>query len=179
MGVSKTITIDGVDVQFKASAAIPRLYRLQFRRDLFHDFADLQKSVDDEKEKDSEASGLNPEILETFENVAYMMAKHADPKGVPGTAEEWLEQFSMFSIYEILPELLELWNANLQTQVQSKKNIARLTAPLFLLRCVQIGLSISDLDFLTIGLVNDLFTEKENDGYPYSYQATQADFDKF
>ena len=47
MGVSKTITIDGVDVQFKASAAIPRLYRLQFRRDLFHDFADLQKSVDD------------------------------------------------------------------------------------------------------------------------------------
>ena len=128
MGVWKTITIDGVDVQFKASAAIPRLYRLQFRRDLFHDFADLQKSVDDEKEKDSEASGLNPEILETFENVAYMMAKHADPKGVPGTAEEWLEQFSMFSIYEVLPELLELWNANLQTQVQSKKNIARLTA---------------------------------------------------
>ena len=101
---------------------------MQFRRDLFHDFADLQKSVDDEKEKDSEASRLNPEILETFENVAYMMAKHADPKGVPGTAEEWLEQFSMFSIYEILPELLELWNANLQTQVQSKKNIARLTA---------------------------------------------------
>ena len=138
MRVSKTISIYGVDVQFKASAAIPRLYRLQFRRDLFHDFADLKKSVDEEKGKgksvdeekgkSSEASGLNPEILETFENVAYMMAKHADPKGVPGTAEEWLEQFSMFSIYEILPELLELWNANLQTQVQSKKNIARLTA---------------------------------------------------
>ena len=45
MGVSKTITIDGVDVQFKASAAIPQLYRLQFRRDLFHDFADLKKSL--------------------------------------------------------------------------------------------------------------------------------------
>ena len=54
-----------------------------------------------------------------------------------------------------------------------------MTTPLFLLRCVQIGLSISDLDFLTIVLVIDLFTEKENDGYPYSYQATQADFDKF
>lgn len=128
MGMSKTIIIDGISVPFKASAAIPRLYRLQFRRDLFHDFAALQKSVDEEKEKDGDASGLNPEILETFENVAYMMAKHADPKGVPATAEEWLEQFSMFSIYEILPELLELWNANLQTQVQSKKNIARLNA---------------------------------------------------
>lgn len=54
-----------------------------------------------------------------------------------------------------------------------------MTTPLFLLRCVQIGLSISDLDFLTIGLVNDLFTERENDDYPYRYQATQADFDKF
>ena len=54
-----------------------------------------------------------------------------------------------------------------------------MTTPLFLLRCVQIGLSISDLDFLTIGLVNDLFTERKNDDYPYSYQATQADFDKF
>ena len=54
-----------------------------------------------------------------------------------------------------------------------------MTTPLFLLRCVQLGLSISDLDFLTIGLVNDLFTERENDDYPYRYQATQADFDKF
>nr|DAO91115.1 MAG TPA: hypothetical protein [Caudoviricetes sp.] len=54
-----------------------------------------------------------------------------------------------------------------------------MTTPLFLLRCIQLGLSISDLDFLTIGLVNDLFTERENDDYPYRYQATQADFDKF
>lgn len=54
-----------------------------------------------------------------------------------------------------------------------------MTTPLFLLRCVQLGLSMSDLDFLTIGLVNDLFTERENDDYPYRYQATQADFDKF
>ena len=38
-----------------------------------------------------------------------------------------------------------------------------MTTPLFLLRCVQLGLSMGDLDFLTIGLVNDMFTEKEND----------------
>ena len=126
MGVSKTITIDGVDVQFKASAAIPRLYRLQFRRDLFHDFADLQKSVDDEKEKDSEASGLNPEILETFENVAYMMAKHADPS-IPDSPEEWLDGFNTFSIYQVLPEIIKLWGLNVQTTVASKKNFAGLS----------------------------------------------------
>ncbi len=39
--------------------------------------------------------------------------------------------------------------------------------PHFLLRCVQLGISIADLDLLTIGLVNDMFTERQNDEYPY------------
>ncbi len=52
-----------------------------------------------------------------------------------------------------------------------------MTTPLFLLRCVQLGLSMGDLDLLTIGLVNDMFTEKENDDFKYPYKATQADFD--
>ena len=55
-----------------------------------------------------------------------------------------------------------------------------MTTPLFLLRCVQLGLSMGDLDFLTIGLVNDMFTEKENDEYDgWSEVAGQADFDAF
>ena len=31
-----------------------------------------------------------------------------------------------------------------------------MTTPLFLLRCVQLGISIRDLDLLTIGMVNDI-----------------------
>ena len=54
-----------------------------------------------------------------------------------------------------------------------------MTTPLFLLRCVQLGLSLSELDLLTIGLVNDMFIEKENDDFKYPYKPTQADFDKF
>jgi len=54
-----------------------------------------------------------------------------------------------------------------------------MTTPLFLLRCVQLGLSLSELDLLTIGLVNDMFTERENDEYKYSYRASQSDFDAF
>ncbi len=38
---------------------------------------------------------------------------------------EWLEDFEMFSIYEILPEILELWGDNLITQVDVKKNRQR------------------------------------------------------
>ena len=51
--------------------------------------------------------------------------------------------------------------------------------PLFLLRCVQLGLSMGDLDFLTIGLVNDMFTERENDDCHYDVMADQRDFDAF
>ena len=62
--------------------------------------------------------------MEIFENVAYIMALHAD-KSVPGSIEDWLDQFEMFSIYEILPEILELWGDNLATDIESKKNLAR------------------------------------------------------
>ena len=54
-----------------------------------------------------------------------------------------------------------------------------MTTPLFLLRCVQLGFSMGDLDFLTIGLVNDMFTERENDDFKYDSLATQEDFDAF
>lgn len=54
-----------------------------------------------------------------------------------------------------------------------------MTTPLFLLRCKQLGLSLSELDLLTIGIINDMFTEQENDDADYSYQANQADFDNF
>ena len=55
-----------------------------------------------------------------------------------------------------------------------------MTTPLFLLRCVQLGLSMSDLDLLSIVLVNDMFTERENDDYDgWTYKASQHDFDLF
>ena len=54
-----------------------------------------------------------------------------------------------------------------------------MTAPLFLLRCVQLGLNIRDLDLLTIGMVNDMYAESGNDDYPYKQLATQKDFDSF
>ena len=124
MAIQKNITIDGIDVPFKASAAVPRLYRLKFRRDMYQDFAALQKSVGENTE---ESSALDIESLEVFENIAYIMAKHAAPENVPDNPDDFLEQFNTFSIYEILPQLIDLWGLNVETQVQSKKNIARLT----------------------------------------------------
>ena len=125
MAIKRTITIDGMEVPFKASASLPRLYRAKFRKDIFKDFSALKDSVDESDEKNS---GLGIESLEVFENIAWTIAKHADPKNVPDSPDEWLEQFNCFSIYEVLPQLFELWGMNLETQAESKKALARLTA---------------------------------------------------
>ena len=55
-----------------------------------------------------------------------------------------------------------------------------MTTPLFLLRCVQLGISIRDLELLTIGMVNDMYVESGNDqdaDKNYCVIATQADFE--
>ena len=54
-----------------------------------------------------------------------------------------------------------------------------MTTALFLLRCKEVGLSLNELDELTVGMVNDMFVEKSNDGYDWKIIATQEDFDRF
>lgn len=54
-----------------------------------------------------------------------------------------------------------------------------MTTALFLLRCVQLGISIRDLDLLTIGMVNEMYAESVNDEVKYRQVAVQEDFDKF
>ena len=54
-----------------------------------------------------------------------------------------------------------------------------MTTPLFLLRCVQLGISLRDLDLLTVGVVNDMIIERENDNEDYALIGTQAQMDAF
>lgn len=124
MAVNQIIEIDGRQVPFKASAMIPRIYRFRFRRDIFSDMRRLIREVND---SDANESRLDLNSLEVFEDIAYTMAKYADP-AVPETPEEWLDGFSTFSIYKVLPELLKLWGLNMETEVEQKKSLARLTA---------------------------------------------------
>ena len=117
--IERTIKIGTQEVRFRSSATVPRLYRTKFKRDIFRDLNKLQRSYKDKGGE--EGSSMEIEDLEIFENVAYSMAYHADPT-IPGTIDEWLDQFEMFSIYQVLPEILELWGDNLLTDVESKKN---------------------------------------------------------
>ena len=117
MAITKSIEIDGRQVPFKASAAVPRIYRLKFGRDIF---SDIDKLVDATQGGDAAESTLDVETLTIFEDVAYTMAKYAEPSA-PETPEEWLDTFDMFSIYFILPQIIELWRLNTKVMVESKK----------------------------------------------------------
>ena len=86
MSIMKKIEIDGKPVAFKASAAIPRIYRIKFQRDIYKDLRSLEKSIGD-----------------------------------------WLDEFNTFSIYQVLPKLIELWGMNIKTDVEAKKNFMQQT----------------------------------------------------
>lgn len=116
--MERTVTIDGREVRFRASAAVPRLYRIKYRRDLIADMAAIHKQLQTQKAEtgaEPELSTLPIETLELFEAVAHIMAKHADPEGVPSSVEEWLEGFDTFSIYAVFPVIMELWAHNMET----------------------------------------------------------------
>ena len=71
MSMIQKIEIDGKQVPFKASAAIPRIYRIKFHRDIYKDLDVLGKAVGN---GDEGSSLLDMFSLEMFENIAYIMA---------------------------------------------------------------------------------------------------------
>ena len=56
-----------------------------------------------------------------------------------------------------------------------------MTTPLLLLRAVQLGVQIGEMDLLTIGTINDMHTEMQNDENQGSYStlASQDDMNRF
>lgn len=127
--MEKTVTIGSKAVRMRASALIPRLYRFRFGRDIVADMRQLQKAyqkaVDlpedatEEQRTDAQLSVLD---LTIFENIAFIMAKHAD-KTIPDEPDDWLDELDgIFSVYEILPVILELWGESNKTTSIPKKN---------------------------------------------------------
>ena len=130
--MEKTINIDGKEVRLRATAAVPRLYRIKFGRDIMQD---LSKLSDAYEKATTEQEQFEATDLGLFENVAYIMAKHADKDAVPSSVEEWLDSFEVFSIYQVLPEILTLWNHehadNGKAEKKTRVSTREMTTPLF------------------------------------------------
>lgn len=124
--MDKTVKIDNKEVTFRATARTPRLYRMIIGRDMIVDMNKLSKAykkvtdAQKSKEENNEAR-LEVTDLLIFEDIAFVMAKHANPELSAQTPDEWLDEFNMFSIYEVLPVILELWAINNKTTSTPKK----------------------------------------------------------
>lgn len=125
--MERTIVVNDKEIRMRASALIPRLYRFKFGRDMIKDMMTLRKAYNRVKklpenatEEEREEAQLSEMDLTIFENVAYIMAKHADAS-LPDSPDEWLDGFEMFSIYEVLPQILELWGVSTATTSIPKK----------------------------------------------------------
>ena len=119
----KTIQIDGKEIQFKATAATPREYRRAFGRDIYIDLTTLYEEME-------KGETLSVASLETFENLSFTMAMQAEGKAIERETankemSEWLDQFETFSIYKVVPQIMELWRLNTEQTSEPKNPPAR------------------------------------------------------
>lgn len=126
--MEKIISVGGKEVRMRATALIPRLYRFKFHRDMIQDMnqlraafkkaTNLPENATDEEVENAQLSALD---LTIFENVAWLMIRHAG-EDVPDDPDEWLDSLDgIFPIYEVLPQILEMWEGNLATTAVPRK----------------------------------------------------------
>ena len=121
----KTITIDGKEVQFKASASFPIIYKANFNSDILTVImpliAELLRGMDDLLAKDILKDGklnlIPSDLANILENVysvelvdimnlLWTLAKCAD-KEVPEPAK-WFDQFAEFPVIDIAVEVFPM-----------------------------------------------------------------------
>lgn len=112
--MEKTIKIGTQEVTMRATANTPKRYRHEFNADLLLELNKLYKQTNKETGAINDGTDLS-----VIENLAYIMAKQADP--TIGTQDDWLDQFEPLDIYEAMREIMSIWTASTQTTATSKK----------------------------------------------------------
>ena len=110
--MEKLIKIGDREVGFKATASTTKRYRNKFNRDLFKDIQSLVPKMGTET--------MEANDLEMFMNISYIMAWQYD-NTIPEDPDDWLDQFEMFDIYMVLPQIVELWGMNMEEMEEPKK----------------------------------------------------------
>ena len=108
--MEKTIYIDEKPVRLRSTAALPKRYKAQFRRDYFADLLKISKVFGCGKVNSAltnvKFSDLDYLDMDVLYDVIWTMAKSAD-KSIPDPME-WLDGFETFPLQEIMTEVQEL-----------------------------------------------------------------------
>lgn len=145
--MEKVIQIEeGRSAAFRASAFSPIQYNRLFPGQDFMRDMDGLKDMGDRVKEAKEAEGEEPtgsyfaiEDYELFVRIAYTFAYQA-LSPTPRVSDEqkafrekypdpwvWIDSMNTFSIYQILPEIVELWFGGAIQVATSKKNSSRLS----------------------------------------------------
>lgn len=123
--MERIIEIDGTPVKFKATAALPRLYRTLFGRDIFQDMEPII-----ERYQQIAAGGITAaEILQkihvsdmaVLEDLTFAMAKAGDPSLPYQDTGEWMDQYSFRGMSQAQQEAIPLWIMDNYTLETTKK----------------------------------------------------------
>lgn len=129
--MQKIIEIEeGRSLNFKASAFSPIVYNKLFPgRDFIRDMDSLKGTHDEDNDR------FKMSDYEQFVRIAYTFAYQGlapTPKPTDEQKEfikqypdawEWIDSFDTFSIYKILPEIIELWYKNEKTVSEAKNPV--------------------------------------------------------
>lgn len=111
--MDRIVTVDGREMTLRSNALLPRKYRHFFGRDLISDMNGLVKGY--------KASGGEDFDTEVLENLTWLMFREGG-ENVGTHPDEWLASLdSALEIYALLPDVIELWGAGIQTTSSPKK----------------------------------------------------------
>lgn len=113
--MEKTIVVGGKEIRFKTNGATPLRYKAQFQKDYFKEIMKLMplSNLAEKNKKNVNVKDLEALDFEVFYNIAWIMAKTADPS-IPEPML-FFEQFDEFPIVEVIPELQDLIFASFQS----------------------------------------------------------------
>ncbi len=122
--MEKILIIDGRPVKFKSTGAFLLRYKAQFHRDALKDIYKLKDSIEEEVDEETGdkvhvLKDIESLDLEVFYNLVWTLAKTANPEIPPPL--EWLDTFSEFPLFDILPDVMDMMFASMEASVQSKK----------------------------------------------------------
>lgn len=165
--MKKSFEFAGQETEFRFDAFLPVYYNEIMGEDYFR----AHRLV---LEKQDNVSGFK---------LCYAAMRYANPENEI-SFREWLENIDdIFVATNDMTVIIGWWITSHRTSVTVKKKSRpterEMTAPLFVHRAAQVGLSVSDLKELSVGFVFDVIAEVGNDECEYKELATQEDFDKF
>lgn len=111
--MTKTIMINGEPRKLCANALLPKIYRREFGSDLIGDLKHM--------EQDYQSSNGSVFDSDVFERLTWLMLRSAG-EDVGDTPDEWLATIdNVFGLYELLPDVIDLWASGLKTTSVPKK----------------------------------------------------------